>query len=632
MYTVVKYYIRLCCRAVLFALFFCLATIVFAASSSIDTWATTTELVEEIYENPNFLPLIDVDKAKVTLQDLATSLQQMQVDYEQVDSKRTYIETRYAEMASSIEQTIDATAKNKETVLETLTTISLLEHRIAWLKEELTTLKSDLSLSRSYVTEYVLFLYQSYQQLYGNSDSVSRMKQLIATREVDVSLNAQHFAEMLTSSLEKQLLEIQEKQKAYILKVKELHNAKLSYYQLAKSLQKDMFRLEEQKKYLYAQLRSLQTDKSALDKRAAQLRRSQESLNEQVNKVKKMTMENEQWLSDKVALLLELPDRSVGKNYFTRPILSTTYISSLFGELIISDVTDVNKKTTDYIRAEIPQWELVFAAAPWIVYKVILSESNEEQRIMLLHKKWFVSFYRPLEDIFVKEGQIVRRGQIIGVSGGQPWTRGAGIQSVGPHFDFSLYLNGDAVDPYNYLDLSVLDEKKVPEQRKQKQRDDKYAREVPLDDIAPLPGKTIEERRDAFLRRYAQGPYGDAGLWYDAAEWQWIDPLMGICVWFAETGFKNFKTPNNIGNVWNNDRGDVVEYQSPIVGARALYSVLNNQYLWNYHTLNELSRFGNSDGFIYASSPYNRQRNIMRCLSAIYGYPIPEDFPFRRMN
>lgn len=294
MYTATNYSIRFCCRAVFFGLFFCLTTIVFSASSTPDTVATTTELVEEIYENPNFLPLIDVDKAKVTLQDLATSLQQMQVDYEQVDSKRTYIETRYSQMAASIEQTIDATAKNKETILETLTTISLLERRIADLKQELTTLKNDLSVSRNYVTEYVLFLYQSYQQLYGNTDSVSWMKQLIATREVDVSLNAQHFAEMLTTSLEKQLLEIQDKQKTYILKVKELHNAKLSYYQLAKSLQKDMIRLEEQKKYLYAQLRSLQTDKSALDKRAAQLRRSQESLNEQVNKVKKMTVENEQ--------------------------------------------------------------------------------------------------------------------------------------------------------------------------------------------------------------------------------------------------------------------------------------------------------------------------------------------------
>jgi hypothetical protein len=32
---------------------------------------------------------------------------------------------------------------------------------------------------------------------------------------------------------------------------------------------------------------------------------------------------------------------------------------------------------------------------------------------------------------------------------------------------------------------------------------------------------------------------------------------------------------------------------------------------------------------IYASSPINRQTNVLKCLSQIKGYYIPEDFPFR---
>lgn len=79
----------------------------------------------------------------------------------------------------------------------------------------------------------------------------------------------------------------------------------------------------------------------------------------------------------------------------------------------------------------------------------------------------------------------------------------------------------------------------------------------------------------------------------------------------------------------NDDSGDTITYESPLAGAKALFNVLNNRYLGGYNTINELSRFGNSDSFIYASSPYNRQKNVMKCLSAIYGYHIPEDFPFR---
>jgi hypothetical protein len=56
---------------------------------------------------------------------------------------------------------------------------------------------------------------------------------------------------------------------------------------------------------------------------------------------------------------------------------------------------------------------------------------------------------------------------------------------------------------------------------------------------------------------------------------------------------------------------------------------LNNSALGNYHTINQLSRYGNKDGKIYASSPINRQTNVLKCLSQIKGYYIPEDFPFR---
>ena len=56
---------------------------------------------------------------------------------------------------------------------------------------------------------------------------------------------------------------------------------------------------------------------------------------------------------------------------------------------------------------------------------------------------------------------------------------------------------------------------------------------------------------------------------------------------------------------------------------------LNNQHLWHYHTINQLSRYGNPDWKIYASSPINWQTNVMKCLSKIKWYTVPEDFPFR---
>jgi hypothetical protein len=64
-------------------------------------------------------------------------------------------------------------------------------------------------------------------------------------------------------------------------------------------------------------------------------------------------------------------------------------------------------------------------------------------------------------------------------------------------------------------------------------------------------------------------------------------------------------------------------------GARAIYDTLNNRYLGWYHTIYELSGYGNKEGAIYASSEYNWQKNVSRCLSTIKWYIVPEEFPFR---
>ena len=72
-----------------------------------------------------------------------------------------------------------------------------------------------------------------------------------------------------------------------------------------------------------------------------------------------------------------------------------------------------------------------------------------------------------------------------------------------------------------------------------------------------------------------------------------------------------------------------MKFNSAYIGGRAIAVTLNNSALGNYHTINQLSRYGNKDGKIYASSPINRQTNVLKCLSQIKGYYIPEDFPFR---
>jgi hypothetical protein len=91
-----------------------------------------------------------------------------------------------------------------------------------------------------------------------------------------------------------------------------------------------------------------------------------------------------------------------------------------------------------------------------------------------------------------------------------------------------------------------------------------------------------------------------------------------MCVGLAETTLGNYlKTPYNIGNVGNTDSGDTVTFGSAREGISWMAATFNNRYLSRYNSVSDLSRWGNPDGTIYASSNANWHNNIIRCISVL---------------
>jgi hypothetical protein len=110
----------------------------------------------------------------------------------------------------------------------------------------------------------------------------------------------------------------------------------------------------------------------------------------------------------------------------------------------------------------------------------------------------------------------------------------------------------------------------------------------------------------------------------------WIKKELAVCIAWADSHLgRALKSTNNIWNVGNNDRWQVVHYKTIEAWIEAMYRVLNNKYLWHKQSVWSLSVWGWGSKPYYATSPENRHNNVTNCLWVLLNQYIEDDWQFR---
>jgi len=198
-----------------------------------------------------------------------------------------------------------------------------------------------------------------------------------------------------------------------------------------------------------------------------------------------------------------------------------------------------------------------------------------------------------------------------------------------------MYLNRESVDPLRFMDVSYLSYDTLPGKYRYKFISDlkerfgnkanvsKYQRFV-------IVGANEMERQKDLLQRYAAPSFQDWDAWVEESIASKVDPSFLMCIGLAETGLgRNLKTGYNVGNIGNTDSGDTSSFDSARDGIYWMGKTLNNRFLGKYKTVDQLSRWGNKTGAVYASSPSNWHNNIIRCMSALKGRFVEDNYAFR---
>jgi murein DD-endopeptidase MepM/ murein hydrolase activator NlpD len=108
------------------------------------------------------------------------------------------------------------------------------------------------------------------------------------------------------------------------------------------------------------------------------------------------------------------------------------------------------------------QGTMIHAPADGVVYKV-RDNGYGYSYLILAHRDNILTVYGHVLEFKVEEGDIVRQGDEIALSGGMPGTLGAGTMTTGPHLHFEVYNNGVHVDPLDYLPVLDLPAEYIPQ-------------------------------------------------------------------------------------------------------------------------------------------------------------------------
>jgi len=578
----------------------------------------------------------DVKNAMTSMEDLKNNLDGVIEELYALDAKErgtgNVISDKYRSTRTEIVNVIQTINTTTDTITEQLKKIATYKKLMVLTYKDIQASRSGMVDTKQYIEDFANFIYKLDNKLYNEeTNTIDDIKLLINSDNIPLTLANDSLVQSMILQLSDLMNNFQQNEEQQLETMKKLNELKAKAKESIEQYQIEIEKLQQKKNYLLQFMKLYDNDKSqrqlSIDNFFESTKWVYDKTEELVKDIKKWVYKVDFDMEKKIKALNKIENDNEAYP-LAWPLYPIEEIQTYFGDISFQKQYGVPHIG---IQIKADQKTPVYAARDGIVYFVADNDEIGINRAMLVHTNGYITVYQYLNKTIVMPGDIVRRGQLIGYSGWEPGTRGAGFISQWANLTFEIFKDGIALDPFEILDASIVKDKDVlPDGYQIKYLRDKYARPIDITDLEVMTGDTLIKRENQFLIRYGVGVYKQVAFREDVVKWTNIDKDVVICIAFAESTLGHYlSTSNNIGNVGNNDRWDRVPFTSAYIGARAIPVTLNNSALGAYHTINQLSRYGNKDGMIYASSPINRQTNVLKCLSQIKWYYIPEDFPFR---
>lgn len=366
--------------------------------------------------------------------------------------------TSLEDQIQNIDDQLEFTQKRLKVMTEN---INDNEDAIDKLKEEISLLQDEIEEQKQNLSDLVVMIYFENEQAgFFDSSDLQTIKLLMGDENVTELLERSEGLTMLEFSLQDLLFELDNNRRRLDDDKKELIEKTTEL----RALRED---LKDQNIFLNLQRKSK-------EKILEQTKGEEAIYNELIRRAKEEQIQIRQDINQLVGVYAKYQER-FGEDGFGVDQFGTTFdsdklswpvkpnlgISAFYRDAAYRAALGVEHSAID-IR--VAQGSQVRSAADGVVLKTKGGEGLDYHYIIVGHNNGLMTLYGHMYDIYVKEGDSVRRGDLIGLSGGMPGSRGAGWLTTGPHLHLEVFLNGVHVDPMLYMDLTAIDEKFIPDE------------------------------------------------------------------------------------------------------------------------------------------------------------------------
>ncbi len=447
----------------------------FLAAQQQDPAPNPDELIKQ-YKTSRFLERIKLEISSGE-SDLLSVNRQIEETEGQIDSTLEKIDTLQQQL-DNLDRQIKASQK---IIANVEAQIDLKESEIETMQYQIEQKKIEISFQKQMIAEYLKVIFRDqaeFNTLGKEGADLNTLKLLLSDETTSEKLRSIRYSEVLEEQgrtiFEKlgELIEEQETNQK-ILEIK-----KFTLIQFHQKLTEEKNDLEFKKKAKESLIEQTRGEEEIYRQLLARSKAQQEDVLLEIDTLRKnliYVQDRIKELGDKFnpedyASLLNVGNNKKLLEYLTYglegaefspawPVNPVRGITAYYHEASYARLFGMQHNAVD-VRAA--QETPVKVAAEGIVYKAV-DNGFGYSYVMVAHAGGFMTLYGHISKILVNEGDMLSQGDIIGLSGGIPGSKGAGVYTTGAHLHFEIIKDGSYEDPLNYLNLAFVDFASLPE-------------------------------------------------------------------------------------------------------------------------------------------------------------------------